>query len=87
MPLTFCRLPLTISLRFCHDIQTLKGTNPSLLDLADKGKAGDTSCSWTLRASMSIIIKAPSATEAALYPGAVQTGTPLAFAASISMLL
>ncbi len=67
--------------------RTLKGTSAGPLELADKGKPGITSCSWTLRASMSIIIKAPSATEAALYPGAVQTGTPLAFAASISMLL
>lgn len=46
-----------------------------------------TSCSCTLRASMSIIIRAPSATEAALMPGQVQTGTPLACAASMAMLL
>ena len=36
---------------------------------------------------MSIIISAPSATEAALTPGQVHTGTPLACAASMAMLL
>ena len=67
--------------------QTLERTSAASFKHADRGQAGETSCSWTRRASMSIIIKAPSATEAALYPGAVQTGTPLALAASIAMLL
>lgn len=90
-PFGSLRLPFTLSLRWCHDsvacVQMLGGENAGPFKLADRSKSGGTSCSWTLRASMSIIIKAPSATEAALYPGAVQTGTPLAFAASISMLL